>query len=221
MKKVIQIVLALAIVGLGYVLVEQIMTPIRFQNETKARELAVIEQIKDIRAAEQAFKKKYLHYTSDFDSLINFVLTEELEFERKLIDEDDSVALATAIALAKRSGKTFQNVETFTIPAIDTIFGAKKLTPEQVRNLPVIPYSAKANNGQPKKFYLNAGLLTTGAGVVVPVFECRAHYGWFLNDLNKQELVNLIDEKENVYEAYPGIKVGDMEQATNDAGNWE
>ena len=58
MRKVIQIVLGLVIVALAYIAVEQVMTPLRFQSQTKIREAAVIDRIKDIRAAERAFKQK-------------------------------------------------------------------------------------------------------------------------------------------------------------------
>jgi hypothetical protein len=57
--------------------------------------------------------------------------------------------------------------------------------------------------------------------VNVPVFEAKAHYKTFMHDQDKQLLINLLDEQENVLYRYPGIKVGDLTQATNDAGNWE
>ncbi len=40
-------------------------------------------------------------------------------------------------------------------------------------------------------------------------------------DLDEQELINLIDNAKNVFYKYPGIMVGDITRATNDAGNWE
>ena len=66
-----------------------------------AREARVIDRIKDIRTAERSFKTKYNRFTGDFDTLINFVLTDSLEFERKIVDEDDSVAMAQL----KKSGR--------------------------------------------------------------------------------------------------------------------
>ena len=50
--------------------------------------------------------------------------------------------------------------------------------------------------------------------------ECRAPYKLFLSDLSKPDLINLIDDK-NTFDKYPGIKVGAMDKAINDAGNWE
>ena len=37
----------------------------------------------------------------------------------------------------------------------------------------------------------------------------------------RQEVVKLIDEEENVYNRYAGVKFGSMESANNEAGNWE
>lgn len=90
MKKLFQIILAVAIVGLIYVIYVQISTPIRFDKETKAKKAQVIDRIKDIRTAQRAFKSKYQHFTASFDSLTAFVLTDTLELERKIVDEDDS-----------------------------------------------------------------------------------------------------------------------------------
>ena len=93
---ILQVALAAVVLGLAYWVYMLISTPIKFENEQKAREAAVIERIKDIRTAERTFKSKYQRFTGDFDTLINFVLTEELQGERKKIDEDDSVAMAQA-----------------------------------------------------------------------------------------------------------------------------
>ncbi|MBQ2796923.1 MAG: hypothetical protein IJF01_04225 [Tidjanibacter sp.] len=213
-KTIIQILLAVVVVAMAYLLYDSIMTPVRFDDTKIAREKAVIERISDIRSAQRGYKQVYGKYTGSFDTLINFVLTAEMEFERQLVSSDDSVGLAKL----KRARK--KNIEKFTVKAIDTVFGAKKLTPAQIEQLRYIPYSAQANGGEVKEFIMGAGMVEVG-NVKVPVFEARAPYKAFLLDLNEQLLVNLIDEQKNVLYRYPGIKVGDLYQATNDAGNWE
>lgn len=205
MKKVIQIVLALLVVFLIFVVYKQITTPLKFQKEVAQRSAAVIERIKDIRTAERAYKQANSVYTGNFDSLINFVLNDSLVFERAFGSADDSVAVAKG--LVKR--------EKFKMAVIDTIFGSKKMTPEMVKKIRIIPFS------QNEEFILQAGELNTESGVNVKVFEARAPYKSYLYDLNQQELINLIDERENTFNDYPGIKVGSMTSATNDAGNWE
>lgn len=205
MRKVIQIVLALLMVFLAFVIYKQIMTPLKFQKEVAVRSTAVIDRIKDIRTAERAYKQANQVYSGNFDSLINFVLNDSLVYEKAFGSADDSVAVARG--LFKR--------EKFKMAVIDTIFGSRKMTPEMVKQIRMIPYS---NN---EEFILQAGELNTESGVKVKVFEARAPYKAFLHDLSKQELINLIDEKETTFNDYPGIKVGSMTSATNDAGNWE
>ena len=215
MKKTItQIVLASVVVVLAYLLYDSIMTPVRFDETRIAREKAVIERISDIRSAQRGYKQVNGKYTGSFDTLINFVLTAEMQFERQLVSSDDSVGLAKL----KRARK--KNIEKFTVKAIDTVFGAKKLTPAQIEQLRYIPFSAQANGGEVKEFIMGAGVVEVG-NVKIPVFEAKAPYKAFLLDLNEQLLINLIDEQKNVLYKYPGIKVGDLNQATNDAGNWE
>ena len=163
MKKLFQIILAVAIVGLVYVIYVQISTPIRFDKETKAKKAQVIDRIKDIRTAQRAFKSKYQHFTASFDSLSAFVLTDTLELERKIVDEDDSAAMA----MLKKSGK--KNIEKFKIAVIDTIFAPKKVTRQDVENFRFIP-----GTGNKAQFIMEAGIITTESKVVIPVVECRA-----------------------------------------------
>ena len=187
MKKLFQIILAVAIVGLVYVIYVQISTPIRFDKETKAKKAQVIDRIKDIRTAQRAFKSKYQHFTASFDSLSAFVLTDTLELERKIVDEDDSAAMA----MLKKSGK--KNIEKFKIAVIDTIFAPKKVTRQDVENFRFIP-----GTGNKAQFIMEAGIITTESKVVIPVVECRAPYKAFLDTVSyRQEVINLIDEEQN------------------------
>lgn len=211
MKKLFQIILAVAIVGLVYVIYVQISTPIRFDKETKAKKAQVIDRIKDIRTAQRAFKSKYQHFTASFDSLSAFVLTDTLELERKIVDEDDSAAMA----MLKKSGK--KNIEKFKIAVIDTIFAPKKVTRQDVENFRFIP-----GTGNKAQFITEAGIITTESKVVIPVVECRAPYKAFLDTVAyRQEVINLIDEEQNNFNRYPGVKFGSMDSGNNEAGNWE
>lgn len=211
MKKLFQIILAVAIVGLVCVIYVQISTPIRFDKETKAKKAQVIDRIKDIRTAQRAFKSKYQHFTASFDSLSAFVLTDTLELERKIVDEDDSAAMA----MLKKSGK--KNIEKFKIAVIDTIFAPKKVTRQDVENFRFIP-----GTGNKAQFIMEAGIITTESKVVIPVVECRAPYKAFLDTVAYcQEVINLIDEEQNNFNRYPGVKFGSMDSGNNEAGNWE
>lgn len=211
MKKLAQIILAVVIIALIYVIYVQISTPIRFEQELKTKKAQVIDRIKDIRTAERSFKSKYQRFTGSFDTLIAYVLNDTLELERKIVDEDDSVAMA----MLKKSGK--KNIEKFKIAVIDTIFAPKKLTREDVENFRYIP--GTDNKAQ---FILEAGITTTESKVVIPVVECRAPYKMFLDTVNfRQNVINLIDDETNNFNRYAGIKFGSMEAGNNEAGNWE
>ncbi len=203
-------ILTVSIAALAWFLFRSVMTPLEYEKELKMRETAVIERIKDIRSAEQAFKQKNQRYVGDWDSLINFVLGDTLTFERKLVDENDSLAM---VAL-RRSGR--QNVEQFKMAVRDTIFSPRKLNDQQIRDLKYIPYAQTGT-----EYLLEATMFTTESSVVVPLFSARAPYKAFMYDLDEQELINLIDNAKNVYYKYPGIEVGSVERTTNDAGNWE
>ena len=209
MKKAVQFLLGLVIIGLIYVVATLIHTPLSFEKQLEERNADVIVKLKDIRAAERAYKSKYQQFTGDFDSLIYFILNDSLEMERKLVDEDDSVAMAQL----KKAGK--KNVEKYNIAVIDTIFNPRKLTKEQIQNLRYIPHT---NN---KEFILEAGAVDKG-NVKVPVVECRAPYKAYLDTVEfRQNVINLIDDKVNNFGQYAGLKFGSMEGSNNEAGNWE
>ncbi len=211
MKKIAQILLAVVIVAFVYVIYKQISTPIRFENEMKTKKAQVIERIKDIRTAQRAFKSKYQRFTADFDTLADFILNDTLIMERKIYDEDDSVAMAMLKRLKKK------NVETFKMAVIDTIFSPKKLTAQDVANLRYIP-----GTDNQVQFIMEAGIITTESKVVIPVVECRAPYKYFIDTVTfRQELINQIDDDVNNFNRYPGIKFGSMENGNNEAGNWE
>ena len=211
MKKLFQIILAVAIVGLIYVIYVQISTPIEFEKETKTKKDMVINRIKDIRTAQRAFKSKYQHFTGDFDSLTAFVLNDSLVLERKIVDEDDSVAMA----MLKKSGR--KNIEKFNVAVIDTIFAPKKLSRQDIENFRYIPGTDKQ-----AQYIMEAGIITTESKVVIPVVEVRAPYKMFLDTVKyRQEVINLIDDEQNNFNRYPGVKFGSMEAGNNEAGNWE
>ena len=222
MKKKIGSIIAKVLLGAailvgGWLLWDIISNPIDFADDYSVRSGAVISRITDIRTAERQFKSKYQHFTADFDTLINFILTDSIEYESKIADENDSLAMVRAQAEWKKNkknrGKKFQNVKKSYYNVKDSIF--KHLTPTEVAELRYIPFS----NGQ--EFLLEAKMLETESKVVIPVVECRAPFKAFLNLKEfKQDVVNLVDYH-NSMDKYAGIKFGDMNRGNNEAGNWE
>jgi hypothetical protein len=72
MKTVFQVILVFVIVGLGYLVYDSIMQPIRFNNEQAKRQNAVVDRLKMIRDVQVAYKTIYEKYTGSFDTLITF-----------------------------------------------------------------------------------------------------------------------------------------------------
>lgn len=108
MRTVIQIILGIAIIILGYLVYESIMTPIRFNKERKEREDATISRMMQIREAEKAYKDVKINYTANFDTLFHFLRNDSFtivraigEIPEELIDETKDLRKAREIALKK------------------------------------------------------------------------------------------------------------------------
>ncbi|GAB4322116.1 MAG: hypothetical protein Kow00127_14740 [Bacteroidales bacterium] len=197
-NNIIKIALLIVIVVLAYLVVESVMGPVRFKKEVDKRSEAVIQNLKDIRTAQMAYKNIYGKYTGSFDTLINFIRTGEIPVVKMVPDPTDTTFT-----------KTIRDTIGYKAVA-DSLFSYhKQFDPEQIR---YIPYTDNV------EFKMSAGVIEKG-GVEVNVFEVLAPYEVFLADLDEQMVVNLIASKEQI-ERYPGLKVGSMVEASTD-GNWE
>lgn len=212
-KIIIQLGLGVVAVILAYLLYDGIMTPIKFNKEKDIRFSATIEKLKDIRSAQVAFKDVYGVYSDNFDKLINFVKTDsfpaikkEGDIPEELIDSlgniDEAEKLALKMGLIKR--------DTIRVSVLDSIFPENFI----VEDIRYIPYTDK------KEFSLKSGSVKTASGVIVQVFEAAATNDVILNGMDQQLLINLNDEKLQIGH-YPGLKVGDINHANNNTGNWE
>ncbi len=200
MKTVYQILLLVAIAILSYFIYESVMTPIRFNKEKDKRYDKTIERLKDIRTAQLAFRSENSKFTGSFDTLIDFVKHDSFKVVRQIGSMDDSVAVAKGLVYR----------DTVKISVLDSIF--PKAYP--VDSLRFVPYTGG------KEFELGSGEITTGSGLTVKVFEAKVHNNVLLKGLDKQLVINLNDLRKKL-ERYPGLKVGSLTEATNNAGNWE
>jgi hypothetical protein len=200
MKTVYQILLLVIIVILSYFVVESIMNPIRFNKDKDKRYAKTINRLKDIRTAQLAYRSEYNKFTGSFDTLINFVKFDSFRVVRQIGSMDDSIAVAKG--LVKR--------DTVKLSVLDSLF--KRGYP--VDSLRYVPYSGGA------QFEMGAGELQTGSGLKIKVFEAKVHNNLLLNGLDRQLVINLNDLRKKL-ERYPGLQVGSLTEATNNAGNWE
>ena len=210
MKTLSQAVLIIAIIFLGYLCVESINKPVRFQREYDFRKQKVIERLVNIRTAQVAYRSVYNHYTGSFDTLINFLKTDSLPMVRmegsltdSMFNEGMTEAMALKMGIIRR--------DTTRVSALDSLFHGKLTIVDSIK---YIPFSDGL------QFEMGSKFLNTASGVMVTVFEAKTPNDAFLKGLDKQEIINLND-KANTIKKYPGIKVGSLEEANNNAGNWE
>jgi hypothetical protein len=196
-RYIVQVVLVFVIIGLTYLIYSGIMKPINFEKERTARYEKVIERLKDIRTAEVAYKSVYRKFTGSFDTLINFLKYDSFPVEFKEGSLDDSIAVAKG--LIRR--------DTIYIPVRDSLF------PEgfPFDSLRYIPHTKDV------QFDLAATIIKTASKVDVPVFEASAKNFDILNGMNRQLIINLND----IAKDFKGLRVGNIEEANNNAGNWE
>ena len=208
MKIVVRILLGAAIIVLGYLVVESIMEPIRFNKEKKKRENATIQNLKDIRTAEVAYKTKYAKYTGSFDTLINFVKFDSFPVVMAIGRISDSLwDKGVTEKEAIKMGIIIR--DTSYVSVLDSIFS--KTYP--IDSLRFVPYSQE-------EFFLDATKIETASKVKVNVFEAHVLNNVLLHGLNKQLIINYSAEREKIT-GFKGLKVGSLEEATNNAGNWE
>ncbi len=207
-KAALQVILLFVIVGLGYLIYESISEPIRYQEQYDKRKAAVVERLKVIRDAQVAYKNQYEKYTGSLDTLVDFVKTGNyklLKMEGVLTDsmlnEGMTEKEALKLGIIKR--------DTIYVSVQDSL--CKKIPADSI---PFVPFTKGA------KFEMGAASLTTSSGLVIPVFEASVTNKVFLEGLDNQERINL-DNTAKDLGRFPGIKVGSLEEANNNAGNWE
>jgi hypothetical protein len=213
MKTAIQVVLAVAIIVLGYLLWESIQKPIRFNKEKDRIEAATIQRLKDIRTAQLAFRSEYGRFTGDFDSLITFLKTDSFTVVQAIGSVPDSMieelgSRKKAELQALKEGLISR--DTIRLSVKDSLFTANY----PIDSLKFAPYTSGY------EFELGAGILETGSKVAVRVFEAKVPYDVLLLGLDRQLIINYKETRETIT-GYPGLKVGSLEEATNNAGNWE
>lgn len=219
MRTALKFGLPTLIVILTFFLIWGINTPIQFEKEKAIRYKAVINNLKDIRTAQLAYKDVYGKFTGDFETLIDFVKYDSMPLVRSLGSLPDSLneemALNLGIIITSiPEGKTDEEIlaegflirDTVKISILDSIYPVGY----PIDSLKYIPFT---NNNE---FALGVGIVETGSKVKVQVFEAKAENFTILNGMNEQLIINLNEGKD-----FPGLKVGSLEEATNNAGNWE
>lgn len=234
MKLIIRLTLLVAIVLLGFICYRSIQGPIEFEKEVKKRDAAVIQRLVDIRTAQIAFRDQTGRYTASFDTLIDFVkngkvatlkkygdLTEE-QMEAGMTEEKAMKIIRTGDERKIKAEGLWDDAnnrpqlmrDSIYSPVTEAVFAKRKgFRPD---SLAFIPFSGG------KKFEMQTAELPTASGFTMKVFEAKTHFNDYLADLDKVQLKQKIKDVEALPgNRYPGLKVGSIEDANNNAGNWE
>lgn len=208
MKVTLKILLAVAVVLLGYLCYVSITTPIEFKKEREAREAAIQKRLIEIRTAQIEYKNVNKVHAANFAELEKFLKEDKLPFvvkEGVLTDAQLEKGMtekeAVKLGLIKR--------DTIWVPAVDTLFG-KGFNVADLENVP----------GTNVKFTMDTATLTSGSGYTVKVFQAGVLFDDYLGDLNPQLVYNMKD-KATKMNKYPGLRVGSTTEINNNAGNWE
>ncbi|MCK5169514.1 MAG: hypothetical protein KAQ75_06525, partial [Bacteroidales bacterium] len=196
------------IVVLAYFIWESIQTPIRFNKEKDQRYATTIQRLKDIRTAQLAYKDEYGKFTASFDTLINFVKYDSMKLVRAEGSiPDELLAQGWTEEIAVQEGLIIRDTIRFAIK--DTLF------PDNFKadDLWKVPFTENDS------FELATAILIVSK-LKMNVFEAKVHNDILLFDLDRQLVINLNDLMKNSNN-FPGVKVGDIEEPNNNAGNWE
>ena len=229
MKKGINVILGICVVGLLFICWRSIRDTEDFDATVAARENVVKARLMEIRSAEEAYKAQHDGvYCADWSELIKFVKTGKLPVVMKqgLLTEDQmnkglTEAKAAAIvnsgdqaAIAANGLQHFRR-DTIWVSLQDSLYNYEGFEADSLR---YIPFS------QGDTFEIIACPNTTRSGSIIQVMECNAPDSSFLKGMGKQgkRLIYNRAEEANAKGAYPGLKIGDAgNNWNNNAGNWE
>ncbi|MCD8318529.1 MAG: hypothetical protein LUC45_06705 [Paraprevotella sp.] len=213
MKKAINVILGLCAVVLLYLCYKSIMQPIEFNKERDLREVAVKARLIQIKNAEEQYRQQHEgDFCDSFDVLIAKVGELSDEQMSKGLTEAKAAAIVksgNAAAIAANGLQNFRRDTTW-MPMAQTLLGPNG----NADSLQYIPYS----DGQ--KFELEKSIHVGRSGATQNVMECRAPYSAYLKGLDEREIYNMTDDAEK-QGRYPGLKIGDLTNPNNNAGNWE
>ena len=234
MKVVMRVLLALAIVLLAYISWRSIQGPIDFNSEVVKRDRAVIQRLVDIRTAQSALRSQTGAYTASFDTLINFVKDgkiatliksgdlSEAQLEAGMTEEKAMQIIRSGNQKAIKAAGLWDEAKNAPQLVRDSIYSpaVEVLYPNRNRfsidSLRYVPF------GQGAEFEMGTDSLITASGYPIQVFEAKTPYSVYLGDLDKKLLDQKIQEVlDRPGKKYPGMQVGSLEVANNNAGNWE
>lgn len=206
MKTILQIVLWLLCIFFGYMIYKSINGPIEFKKVRQERFQAVINKLKDIRDAQEAYKSVNGKYAANFNSLIQFV------------DTGDYTITTQRDSSFMRYDKAYQidlQVDTVVIDTLGTVRVKDSLfrNDNRYKTMMDVPF---AQGGE--KFEMKADIIDK-SGYKAPVFEAKTKKDVVLYDqpaslVSQEKARNSVEEVNGEY-----VKVGSLSDVSTN-GNW-
>lgn len=213
-KKNIVTTLLIGIICILCILIyRSVKKPIIFENAKNERYEKTIERLKEIRKAQIAYKSVYGKYTASFDTLINFVKTDSIIVIKAVGTIPDTLYMQMGKTAAEKYALQHKLIlrDTFKVSARDSLF-EKNFEAENMRFVPFFDNKYE--------FKMQTGQVLTGAKVYVNVLEVSVTNEVLLQGLNKS-LLKAMEEEALQNGKFPGLKIGSLSEANNNAGNWE
>ncbi len=207
MKLVIQLVLWVVIIFLGYLVFNAVYEPVKFNKVKERRYAQVIERLQDIRSAQLAHQEVTGTFAKNFDNLISFLDTAEFV----VIQRKDTTVLDEEFRRTYNVDQYKDIVVTDTLgyaSVKDSLFGDGRY-----KNFKKVPIQ-----GVNEEFEMEAGTIVKNDNRI-PVFEARVNKSVILHDQDK----DLVMQEKQVM-SVDGVngeflRVGSMEEI-NTNGNW-
>jgi len=206
MKTIIQVVLWVLCIVLGYLIYRSVTGPIEFKQEKQERFSKVISKLKDIRNSQEAYRNVNGKFANDFKSLIAFVdtgkytITQQRDSSYMEYDKTYGIDMLKELTIIDTLG--FIGVK-------DSLFKGD----DRYKTMMNVP---GAKGGE--IFEMKADIIDKG-GYRAPVFEAKVQKSVILydqpKDLIARENVQISVEEVNGTE----IRVGSLTDVSTN-GNW-
>ena len=191
MRIVINILLFLVVVALGYLLYQSLSEPILFESEWAKRENAVKNKLMQIRDAQIAYKSIKGEYAPTFDDLTKVLTEEKFEIKSVIGDPDDP-------------NSNYQTITTY-VNAVDSM----QSLGINLDSLMYVPFSDSS-------FVMNALVLEEYQNAKnIPVMECKVRIRDYMGPYADPKFSRY--NKQYKPETY--TKFGDLTTPSTD-GNW-
>ena len=205
MKTVLQIVLWLVCIVLGYLIYKSVTGPIEFAEVKQQRFAEVIAKLKDIRNSQEAYKSVTGKFANDFDNLVQFVdtgryvITTQRDSSYLEMNTTYGIEMLTEVKIIDTLGY---------VSVKDSLFKGS----DRYKTMMNVPYTTG------EKFTMKADVLEQ-SGYRAPVFEAKVAKNLILADqpadLVARENAQLSVEEVNGTE----ITVGSLTKVST-SGNW-